>query len=228
MKRYGFIYKTTNLINGKIYIGQKMYTRNNEIKDPAPSYIGSGRKLKSAISKYGKENFKREILCWCLNQQALDDCEKFFIKYYNSMDEDIGYNLCEGGQLQVPKEMLNLKGEKNPNYGHKWTEEMKRMMSEAVKARDISGERNPNFGKRWSREKREEASKKRKESGMFAGINNPRATRVKCIETGKIYSMIKEVSDETGKSRSTVYDCLRNNRKINGKTYIKLNNNSPS
>ena len=116
MNRYGFIYKTTNLINNKIYIGQKVYKKNNDIQSPVPSYLGSGIKLKSAIKKYGKKNFKREILCWCLKQKSLDDFEKFFIKYYNSMDENIGYNLCEGGQTDIPKEMLHRFGKENPNY----------------------------------------------------------------------------------------------------------------
>ena len=47
------IYKTTNLVNGKIYIGQD--SNNN------PNYLGSGKLLKYAISKYGIENFKLSI-----------------------------------------------------------------------------------------------------------------------------------------------------------------------
>jgi hypothetical protein len=48
------IYKTTNLINNKIYIG-KSNTNNSD-------YLGSGKRLKLAIKKYGKENFKKEML----------------------------------------------------------------------------------------------------------------------------------------------------------------------
>ena len=50
-----YIYKTTNLINGKIYIGQS-------IRKFSKSYLGSGVKILNAIKKYGKENFKVEIL----------------------------------------------------------------------------------------------------------------------------------------------------------------------
>ena len=53
---YGFIYITTNNVNGKKYIGQKKYYGNHEV------YIGSGVELKNAINKYGKENFTREII----------------------------------------------------------------------------------------------------------------------------------------------------------------------
>lgn len=54
MKRY-FIYLTTNLVTGEKYIG-KHY---GELDD---SYLGSGLILKRAVTKYGKENFERDIL----------------------------------------------------------------------------------------------------------------------------------------------------------------------
>jgi len=48
------IYKTTNTINGKIYIGK-------DVKND-PNYIGSGLYIKNAIKKYGKEHFKKETI----------------------------------------------------------------------------------------------------------------------------------------------------------------------
>lgn len=55
-KKYHFIYKTTNLLNGKYYVG--IHSTSN-LKD---GYLGSGKRLRRSIRKYGKSNFKLEIL----------------------------------------------------------------------------------------------------------------------------------------------------------------------
>ena len=55
---YGFIYITTNNINGKKYIGQKKYDKEGKWK----TYLGSGIILNRAIKKYGAENFSKEII----------------------------------------------------------------------------------------------------------------------------------------------------------------------
>ena len=68
------IYKTTNLINGKIYIGKD--SNNN------PDYYGSGTALKKAISKYGKENFKKETLDSC-TKENINEREIYWISETN-------------------------------------------------------------------------------------------------------------------------------------------------
>lgn len=53
---YGYVYKTTNLMNGKIYIGQ------HKSKHYDKKYLGSGTKLNLVLELYGKEHFKNEII----------------------------------------------------------------------------------------------------------------------------------------------------------------------
>ena len=82
------IYKTTNKINNKIYVGRDC--KNN------PYYFGSGIILKKSIKKYGKENFKKEILCKCKNINEAIKKEKYWIKKLNSFYPN-GYNISAGG-----------------------------------------------------------------------------------------------------------------------------------
>ena len=78
------IYKTTNLLNGKSYVGQQ--STNDEM------YLGSGKILKLAIKKYGVENFKKEIIEECLTREELNKREIYWIKKLNP-----DYNLHPGG-----------------------------------------------------------------------------------------------------------------------------------
>lgn len=105
MKKYHIVYKTTNLINGRFYIG--MHSTNN-LND---SYLGSGWILKEAIKKYGRESFKREILHIfkhrkeaLIKEAELVNAE--FIKNKNN------YNLVIGGCG-----VIDQYGEKNPMWG---------------------------------------------------------------------------------------------------------------
>lgn len=88
---YGYVYKTTNLINGKIYIGQHKHSEFDN------KYIGSGTMLFRAIDKYGKENFSCELLEEAYSQDELNKLEKYYVDLYNARDNSIGYNLAEGG-----------------------------------------------------------------------------------------------------------------------------------
>lgn len=98
---YGYIYKTTNLVNNKIYIGQHKASGFEPAK-----YIGSGVILDNAIKKYGLENFKNELICICYSKEELDSKEIYYINLYNSTDRLIGYNIQTGG-LSNPTTTLN-------------------------------------------------------------------------------------------------------------------------
>ena len=90
---YGYIYKTTNLINGKIYIGQ------HKAQTFDPYYFGSGYILKEAFKKYKPKriNFKCEVLEWC-EKNTISEREKYWISFYDTKNPAIGYNISDGGQ----------------------------------------------------------------------------------------------------------------------------------
>ena len=90
---YGFIYITTNHINGKKYIGQKNYDKNGRWKE----YLGSGIILKQAIQKYGVDNFSKEIIEECETKELLNEREKYWISYYNAVKSNKFYNIANGG-----------------------------------------------------------------------------------------------------------------------------------
>lgn len=90
------VYKYTNLINGKIYIGQTM-----ESLEMRAGYNGyKYRKCPyfyNAIKKYGWDNFTVEILQDNLTREQANEFEIKYIKYFNSQDPNIGYNISDGG-----------------------------------------------------------------------------------------------------------------------------------
>ena len=69
---FGYIYKTTNKINGKIYVGQ-----HQAIEFEGSLYRGSGILLNRPISKYGVETFITELIEWCETKQVSDDREQY-------------------------------------------------------------------------------------------------------------------------------------------------------
>lgn len=83
------IYCTTNLINGRKYIG--LDSKNN------PKYLGSGKAFKIALNKYGKENFRKDILTHCKNIEELLVMEEFYIKRLNAVNSKKYYNIAQGG-----------------------------------------------------------------------------------------------------------------------------------
>jgi group I intron endonuclease len=83
------IYKTTNKINNKIYVGKDSH--NN------PKYLGSGKLLNRSIKKYGIDNFIKEIIEYCNDNEQLNEREKFWIKELDATNVKIGYNIMYGG-----------------------------------------------------------------------------------------------------------------------------------
>jgi hypothetical protein len=153
------IYKITNLINDKIYIGKDTTDNKN--------YFGSGLLIKRAIKKFGIENFKKEILEECDSNQELCEREKFWIKKLDSNNLKNGYNISEGGDG----------GDVVSNHPNR--DEILKKMSKTMKERIFTDEHKENLSKNhyskkyrkgktyiemYGVEKSEEYKKKLKES----------------------------------------------------------------
>ena len=69
---YG-IYKITNLVNGKMYIGRH---KTDNVDD---GYMGSGILIRRAVAKYGVENFRKEWLMFCEDEEEMDYMERVFV-----------------------------------------------------------------------------------------------------------------------------------------------------
>jgi len=85
------IYKTTNKLNGKFYIGKDGGSHTG-------TYLGSGIVLNRAIKKYGRENFIRETLEKCIDLKHLSEREKYWIKKYDACKRTDSYNISTGGE----------------------------------------------------------------------------------------------------------------------------------
>jgi len=133
------VYKTTNTINNKIYIGVHKTTNPND------SYLGSGIIIKSAIQKYGKSNFTKSILfdydnsndAYLKESQIVNSK---FIKSKNTYNISIGGN---GGNTGNYKS-----GKFNPNYGSKRTLSTRIQMSKSAKIKLFTKEHRNNMSKR--------------------------------------------------------------------------------
>jgi len=99
--KYGYIYKTTCLVNGKIYIGKKK-------GDFKSNYFGSGTSLKNALKLYGTNNFKVEVLITAGTLIELNSLEISYIRMYRCLfPREEMYNIANGGDGgEMPQEAI--------------------------------------------------------------------------------------------------------------------------
>ena len=134
MTYYG-IYKITNLLNGKMYIGQ--HTTSN-IDD---GYMGSGKIIRLAVNKYGADNFRKEWLMFCEDADELDYMERVYVDQ-TWVDRSDTYNLRLGGDGKIVSEQSrkklseSLKGNQN-HKGKHHSEETRKKMRETRKAKPV-------------------------------------------------------------------------------------------
>ena len=238
MKR--FVYKTTNNINGKIYIGQ--HTTNN-LDD---GYLGSGVVLQKAFKKYGEENFSREIITYVDTKEDLDRTEEIFIKHYiHIVGKDEMYNIAEkagGGGCHSEETKLKMS---EARKGHHHSEETRKKMSATRKGHPVSEETRQKLsvalkGRQFTDEVKKKISEAQKGRpawnkglpGTFTGRYHTEETKLKmsvaqknrpdhskpvlCVETGEIYPSINEVSRHTNIDISTISNVCRGRLKTSG------------
>lgn len=224
------IYKTTNLLNGKIYIGQDSLNRQN--------YLGSGRAISKALKKYGKENFKKEILCNCSSKEELDEKEIYFINLFKSTDRKLGYNISAGGGGALGIKLSNERKQiiSKANKGKIMSVETRNKISKAHKGKsfseehkkniklnhhNVSGINNPMFNKKHSEKTKKIISQKnkgykptkealKKMSINSTGENNSRAklTEKDVIKIRNLYSQSNMTLTEISKIYNVQFSCI--------------------
>lgn len=113
------IYKTTNLLNNRYYIGFHKFSINK----PEDGYLGSGKLIRRAVEKYGKENFKREVLFVFDTKEEAEQKEAEIVnKEFTLLEET--YNVSIGGNVLI------MFGKNNPFYGKKHSNELIKTMRE--------------------------------------------------------------------------------------------------
>ena len=165
-----YVYITTNLSNGKQYVG------DHSTKNLEDNYLGSGVYLKKSIEKYGKENFVREILEFFDTKQKAFDGQEKWINECDTLTPN-GYNLSPTGGYgtfggSMSEETRRKIGK--IHKGRKVSKETKEKISKALKGRVKSskecenirqsklGRKNPMFGKNLTTETKEKMSNSHK------------------------------------------------------------------
>lgn len=182
------IYKITNKINGKVYVGQTIQTlnaRKNEHKKRARNRANFP--LYNAINKYGVENFKIVQIDEADSLEELNLKEQYYIKHFNSMYPN-GYNLTSGGAGTL-------------DYRH--TDEDKVKMSELKKGM-FKGENNPFYGKHHTEEqkakwRRERKGKKLSEEHKQKISNTRKRIPIINLDTGEVFESARHICRHYGK-----------------------------
>lgn len=209
------IYKTTNLINGKFYIGKD--EKNN------PNYFGSGLNLKKAILKYGIENFQKEILETCLTRDELNEREKYWINELSGTT--IGYNIAEGGSggdtysnnPKLSEIVKKLSGENNHFFNKNHSIISREKMSKSQKGKVPW---NKGKTKVYSEETKE---KMRKARVIFSGDN---ASNFIKIDKDELLLILEKNSiKETAKYFDVSISCIRKKIKLFDINYSLIKNN---
>ena len=177
------IYKHTNLINGKIYIGQTCQNPAYRWGSEGQGYKNGNNHFWSAIKKYGWENFSHEILYTGLTENEANSLEISLIELYNSTNPDYGYNSNLGGNNHTPNEETKRKQSVSAQNRPIVTNDTKEKLSKVSKGRKRTEE---------TREKIRKASLEREKNRTTF------KKKVECINTGVIFDSLKDAANWCG------------------------------
>lgn len=202
MKYYVYIHISPN---GKRYVGlttQKLANRWNSGKGYRKQKL-----FMRAIEKYGWDNIEH-IVYEVDSQKEMMYLEAYLIRYYNTTDKRYGYNITPGGEHptgyslseETKKKLSECRmGEKHPNYGRKWSEEVRKRMSLGQ------------LGKKPTPEVKE---KRRKHLIDAIGVPVQQFTKDGILINE--YNTITEASVSTGVNNSNINECSKGVRKTAG------------
>jgi len=196
------IYKITNIINNKVYIGQTVRTLKKRMNEHFRHNITI---IDKALRKYGKSSFKIEIIDNANNIEELNEKEIYWINYFECMVPK-GYNQCYGGG--------NSKG-----YKHK--EKFKKKMRDS-KRNAYYGINNPFYGRTHSDEQKQKWSHTR--SGMKHLTNDQikklrkshHKLSVVNVDTGEIFDSIKLAAEKYNLKDTHITRVCKGKRKTTG------------
>ena len=199
---YGYIYLTRNLINNKKYIGQ----RKGEFDK---NYLGSGKWLKKAIKKYGKENFCVDILYVCKTKEETDEKEILAIKDADACKSREFYNIVMGGINGLTMWDVIVKGSSEDfTYREKLSKANKGRIHEKVecphcgKIGGVTSMRQWHFDNCWKTEQGQQYRKKI--SGLLKGKKRSEKSKKKMSESHKGKKLSIETKQKMSIARSGI------------------------
>ena len=224
------IYKATNLINGKVYIGQTINVlKKRKINHLARANKGSEFYFHNAIRKYGFDNFRWQVICICPNIDILNEQEEYYITFYDSMNVEKGYNLTSGGGNCITSESTRMKisklksGKNHPMYGKKHSKESIQKIKDGLP--DRRGKNHWNYGKHYSKETREKMSNTHKErlkteKHPFTGRKLSEEHKAKLTKAGTNRIMSKETRKKMSESQKIRWAKIKEQSTIDSITKI--------
>lgn len=191
------IYKITNKLNGKFYIGK------HETENVDDGYMGSGKALLEDYEKFGKENFTKEILFDVYGRDMMDFLERAIVdKAFVARDDT--YNIARGGQ-----------------GGHlvDFSEEIKQRLSKARRSRTITEETKRKISKAlkgksrtFTEEHKRHLTEANRRKPPFLGHHHSEETRAKMSKTHKSLTLSEETKRKISEAKKRYWDNVHNQK----------------